>query len=186
MDVKETMAAFKPFDVRKQADILGEAELPQASVLVPLFMRSGKLHTLMTQRSEQLRVSAGEVCFPGGKRDSSDKDAVHTALREAHEEIGLPPGDVHVICTLQPFITKNSLLVTPVVGFIPESFLACPNTAEVDKRPGALLSEPKDVRTKQNPRSTSVSTAHVTRGSPSTQQCSPTQYEPVSWKYIIT
>ncbi|KAM9814338.1 peroxisomal coenzyme A diphosphatase NUDT7 isoform X1 [Syngnathus typhle] len=131
MDVKETMAAFKPFDVRKQADILGEAELPQASVLVPLFMRSGKLHTLMTQRSEQLRVSAGEVCFPGGKRDSSDKDAVHTALREAHEEIGLPPGDVHVICTLQPFITKNSLLVTPVVGFIPESFLACPNTAEV-------------------------------------------------------
>ncbi|XP_057693176.1 peroxisomal coenzyme A diphosphatase NUDT7 isoform X2 [Corythoichthys intestinalis] len=79
----------------------------------------------------KLRTSAGEVCFPGGKRDPSDEDDVQTALREAQEEIGLPPGDVHVICTLQPVISKNGLLVTPVVGFIPESFQARPNPAEV-------------------------------------------------------
>ncbi|XP_077371950.1 peroxisomal coenzyme A diphosphatase NUDT7 [Festucalex cinctus] len=142
MDVEEeTMAAFEPFDARKQADIAEVAELPQASVLVPLFVRNGKIYTLMTQRSEQLRTSAGEVCFPGGKRDPSDKDDVHTALREAHEEIGLPPGDVHVICTLQPIISKNALLVTPVVGFIPESFLAHPNSAEVS----AVFTVPLDL-----------------------------------------
>ncbi|XP_077423690.1 peroxisomal coenzyme A diphosphatase NUDT7 [Vanacampus margaritifer] len=128
---EETMSAFEPFDARKQEDTLEVAERPQASVLVPLFVRNGKIHALMTQRSEQLRTSAGEVCFPGGKRDPNDKDEVHTALREAHEEIGLPPSDVHVICTLQPIISKNGLLVTPVVGFIPESFLARPNPAEV-------------------------------------------------------
>ncbi|XP_061532557.1 hypoxanthine-guanine phosphoribosyltransferase-like isoform X3 [Phycodurus eques] len=91
-------------------------------------------------RDLSLRTSAGEVCFPGGKRDPSDKDEVHTALREAHEEIGLLPGDVHVICTLPPVIAKNALLVTPVAGFIPESFQARPNPAEVS----AVLTVPLD------------------------------------------
>ncbi|XP_019712771.1 peroxisomal coenzyme A diphosphatase NUDT7 [Hippocampus comes] len=142
MDVKEeTMAAFELFDARKQASTIEVAELPQASVLVPLFVRSGKIHTLMTQRSEQLRVGAGEVCFPGGKRDPSDKDEVHTALREAHEEIGLLPGDVHVTCKLLPIISKNAIIVTPVVGFIPESFLAHPNPAEVS----AVFTVPLDL-----------------------------------------
>ncbi|XP_057693175.1 peroxisomal coenzyme A diphosphatase NUDT7 isoform X1 [Corythoichthys intestinalis] len=132
MDVKEeAMVAFEQFDVRKQRETPQGADLPQASVLVPLFVKNGKIHTLMTKRSDQLRTSAGEVCFPGGKRDPSDEDDVQTALREAQEEIGLPPGDVHVICTLQPVISKNGLLVTPVVGFIPESFQARPNPAEV-------------------------------------------------------
>ncbi|XP_061628546.1 peroxisomal coenzyme A diphosphatase NUDT7 [Phyllopteryx taeniolatus] len=139
---EETMAAFEGHDGRSQANTLDEAEqLPRASVLVPLFVRSGKMHTLMTRRSAQLRTSAGEVCFPGGKRDPSDKDEVHTALREAHEEIGLLPGDVHVICTLRPVIAKNALLVTPVVGFIPEWFQARPNPAEVS----AVLAVPLDL-----------------------------------------
>lgn len=54
----------------------------------------------------QLRTSAGEVCFPGGKRDPSDRDDVDTALREAEEEIGLPPDDVQVVCRLVPIINK--------------------------------------------------------------------------------
>lgn len=54
----------------------------------------------------QLRTGGGEVCFPGGKRDVSDRDDVHTALREAEEEIGLPPDDVQVVCSLFPIINK--------------------------------------------------------------------------------
>lgn len=46
------------------------------------------------------------MCFPGGKRDPSDRDDVDTALREAEEEIGLPHGDVQVVCTLYPVINK--------------------------------------------------------------------------------
>ncbi|XP_077453538.1 peroxisomal coenzyme A diphosphatase NUDT7 [Stigmatopora argus] len=132
MDIKEeAMAAFEHFDVRKRRETPQVADLPEAAVLVSLFVKDGKLHTLLTKRSEQLRTSAGEVCFPGGKRDPGDYTVIQTALREAHEEIGLPPGDVHVICTLQPIISKHGLLVTPVVGFIPESFQARPNPDEV-------------------------------------------------------
>ncbi|KAL0968376.1 hypothetical protein UPYG_G00266090 [Umbra pygmaea] len=79
----------------------------------------------------QLRTNAGEVCFPGGKSDPGDRDAVDTALREAHEEIGLSPDQVDVVCTLFPIMNKTGLLVTPVVGFIEASFSPRPNPAEV-------------------------------------------------------
>lgn len=130
MHIKEkTIAILKQFDTGNKFSSL--PLLPKASVLIPLIVKNGKLCTLMTLRSKQLRTSAGEVCFPGGKRDPSDRDDVDTALREAEEEIGLPPGDVQVVCRLVPIISKSGLLVTPVVGFIDESFCPSPNPDEV-------------------------------------------------------
>ncbi|XP_061752212.1 peroxisomal coenzyme A diphosphatase NUDT7 isoform X1 [Nerophis ophidion] len=130
MKMATIYTVFKHFDEGKDK-LMELPALNKASVLVPLFVRSGKLHTLMTLRSEELRTSGGEVCFPGGKQEPGDKDEVDTALREAEEEIGLLPADVHVVCTLQPIITKNKVLVTPVVGFIQDSFRTRPNPAEV-------------------------------------------------------
>lgn len=49
---------------------------------------------------------AGEVSLPGGKREEGDADDVHTALREAKEEIGLDPSLVNVVTVLEPFVTK--------------------------------------------------------------------------------
>lgn len=130
MQIKEeTIAILKQFDFGNKLPLL--PVLPKASVLIPLFVKDEKLYTLMTLRSKELRTSGGEVCFPGGKRDPTDKDDVDTALREAEEEIGLSPDEVQVVCTLFPMITKNGLLLTPVVGFIDESFCPCPNPAEV-------------------------------------------------------
>ncbi|KAM9351915.1 peroxisomal coenzyme A diphosphatase NUDT7 [Symphorus nematophorus] len=126
---EETIAILKQFDVGNKFSHLPVR--PKASVLIPLFVKSGELHTLMTLRSKELRTSAGEVCFPGGKRDACDRDDVDTALREAEEEIGLPPDEVQVVCRLVPVINKSGLLVTPVVGFIEESFSPRPNPAEV-------------------------------------------------------
>ncbi|KAL7885613.1 hypothetical protein AOLI_G00059080 [Acnodon oligacanthus] len=104
--------------------------LTKASVLIPLFVREGKLQVLMTVRSTELKHNAGEVCFPGGKSDRNDRDEIDTALREAEEEIGLPPDGVEVVCRLIPVLNQRGLLVTPVVGFISESFQARPNPAE--------------------------------------------------------
>ncbi|KFP70922.1 PREDICTED: peroxisomal coenzyme A diphosphatase NUDT7, partial [Acanthisitta chloris] len=78
-----------------------------------------------------LRRSPGEVCFPGGKSEPADKDDIDTALREAKEEVGLQPENVEVICRLVPGIDKMNHVVTPVVGFIEDTFQATPNPDEV-------------------------------------------------------
>ncbi|XP_071357749.1 peroxisomal coenzyme A diphosphatase NUDT7 [Trachinotus anak] len=144
MDIKgETIAILKQFDIGNKFSYL--PVLPKASVLIPLFVKNGELYTLMTLRSKELKTSAGEVCFPGGKRDPSDRDDVDTALREAEEEIGLSPQGVQVVCRLFPIINKSGLLVTPVVGFIEESFCPCPNPAEVS----AVFTVPLDFFTSE-------------------------------------
>ncbi|KFP31275.1 Peroxisomal coenzyme A diphosphatase NUDT7, partial [Colius striatus] len=128
-DVKErARLRLTEFDVGNKFSLL---PLPKASVLLPLLVREGKLHLLLTVRSMQLRRSPGEVCFPGGKSEAIDKDEIDTALREAKEEVGLQPEKVEVICRLVPGIDKMNHLVTPVVGFIEDTFQATPNPAEV-------------------------------------------------------
>src|SRR3954470_5611915 len=67
-----------------------------AAVLVPLFERDGDLHVVFTKRRDDMRRHPGEISFPGGRNDDTDDDLVHTALREACEEIGLPPEGVEV------------------------------------------------------------------------------------------
>ncbi|XP_075621765.1 peroxisomal coenzyme A diphosphatase NUDT7 [Balearica regulorum gibbericeps] len=119
---------LREFDV---GDKFSRLPLPKASVLLPLMVRAGKLHLLLTVRSMQLRRSPGEVCFPGGKSEAIDKDEIDTALREAKEEVGLQPEKVEVICRLVPGIDKMNHLVTPVVGFIEDTFQAIPNPDEV-------------------------------------------------------
>ena len=68
-----------------------------AAVLVPLLLRDGEAHVLLTRRSDDLRRHRGQYSFPGGKCDEDDRDAVATALRETEEEVGLPRRHVDVI-----------------------------------------------------------------------------------------
>jgi 8-oxo-dGTP pyrophosphatase MutT (NUDIX family) len=90
-----------------------------AAVLVPLFERDGDLHAVFTRRREDLRRHAGEISFPGGREDDTDHDLVHTALREAEEEIGLPIDAVEVLGALQPTPTiATSYAIYPFVGWI--------------------------------------------------------------------
>ncbi|NXO63743.1 NUDT7 diphosphatase, partial [Phainopepla nitens] len=121
---------LREFDV---GDKFSRLPLPRAAVLLPLMVRGGRLHLLLTVRSMQLRRSPGEVCFPGGKSEATDKDDVDTALREAKEEVGLQPEKVEVICRLMPGIDKMNNLVTPVVGFIEDTFQVTPNPDEVSE-----------------------------------------------------
>jgi 8-oxo-dGTP pyrophosphatase MutT (NUDIX family) len=89
-----------------------------ASVLVPLVHRDDGLHLLLTQRTAHLHDHAGQVSFPGGRADPGDADAVATALREAEEEVGLPPHCVEVLGCLPVYTTVTSYVVTPVVALV--------------------------------------------------------------------
>jgi 8-oxo-dGTP pyrophosphatase MutT (NUDIX family) len=83
----------------------------------------GALHAVFTRRREDLKRHPGEISFPGGRRDPEDPDLEATALREAHEEIGLPPDAVEVIGALQPtptFVTGYAIY--PFVGLIEPGF----------------------------------------------------------------
>jgi 8-oxo-dGTP pyrophosphatase MutT (NUDIX family) len=90
-----------------------------AAVLVALYLEQGELRAVLTQRREDLRRHAGEISFPGGRRDRTDADLLYTALREAHEEIGLPRESVEVIGALQPTPTiATGYAIYPFVGLI--------------------------------------------------------------------
>jgi 8-oxo-dGTP pyrophosphatase MutT (NUDIX family) len=95
-----------------------------AAVLVPLFLDAGgALHAVFTERRADLRRHAGEISFPGGRRDEGDAALWSTALREAHEEIGLPPDAVELLGALQPtptFVTNYAIY--PFVGLIEPGF----------------------------------------------------------------
>ncbi len=91
----------------------------KAAVLVALYLDGGELRAVLTRRREDLRRHPGEIAFPGGRQDEMDADLLATALREAHEEIGLPPGAVQVLGALQPTPTiATGYSVYPFVGLI--------------------------------------------------------------------
>jgi 8-oxo-dGTP pyrophosphatase MutT (NUDIX family) len=104
-----------------------------AAVLVPLYLdASGELHAVFTERRAELRRHAGEISFPGGRRDDEDADLCATALRESHEEIGLPPDAVELLGALQPtptFVTNYAIY--PFVGMIEPGFAWVPQETEV-------------------------------------------------------
>ena len=93
-----------------------------SAVLVPLYVDDGELHAVFTRRRDDLKRHPGEISFPGGRRDPGET-LVETALREAHEEIGLPPDAVDVLGALEPtptFVTNYAIY--PFVGLIEPGF----------------------------------------------------------------
>src|SRR5437773_399338 len=105
-----------------------------AAVLVPLYLDSGALTAVYTKRRDDLRRHAGEISFPGGRRDFPEEDLRDTALRETEEEIGLPRADVQVVGALPPvgtFVTGYK--IHPYVGLIEpgHEWTLSPNEVEV-------------------------------------------------------
>lgn len=107
-------------------------DYPEASVLVPVTDNTGDPEILLTLRSSNLSTHRGQVAFPGGKRDASDPSLAHTALRETHEEIGLPPDQVQLIAPLSQVLSRYGILVTPYVGVVPADHPLTPNPHEIE------------------------------------------------------
>ena len=94
-----------------------QPHLAEAGVLVALTDEVCP-QVLLTQRSLNLSSHRGEVAFPGGKRDDEDSSIIVTALREAEEEVALPPQNVQVVGELDQVVSRYGYLVTPVLGVI--------------------------------------------------------------------
>jgi 8-oxo-dGTP pyrophosphatase MutT (NUDIX family) len=90
----------------------------RAAVLVPLVERPQGWFVLLTLRAADLADHAGQISFPGGRIEPEDPDAIHAALREAEEEIGLPMNHVEVVGRLDTWLTGTGFEVTPVVGLV--------------------------------------------------------------------
>lgn len=104
--------------------------LAQAAVLVPVTDRA-EPGVILTRRTDTLSRHAGQVAFPGGRIDPGDADAVAAALREAEEEIALPPGRVTIVGEADRYRTVTGFEVTPVIGVVPPGLVFTPAAAEV-------------------------------------------------------
>jgi len=103
----------------RQRKVVEHPPFSHAAVLVPLFQKDGDCHLLFTKRSEEVKYHKGEISFPGGVVDEEDRELIHTALREAFEEIGLKESDVQIIGVLDDIVTITEFIVTPIVGLFP-------------------------------------------------------------------
>lgn len=129
-----SMAVLPGQSARWPARFLRQAKngLTPAGVLIPIIDRTAGPAVLLTQRSSELRLHAGQVSFPGGRMDRRDADIAATALRETHEEVGIPPDLVEVVGYLPPSPTVTGYSVTPTVGLVgaPVSVVVDPREVE--------------------------------------------------------
>lgn len=119
-------------------------QLRPAAVLIGLIERDHGVNVLLTRRSDALRSHTGQVALPGGRQDPGETP-VQTALREAHEEVGLEPHFVSPVGLATPYQTGSGYLITPVVGFVSDGFTLSANpheVAEIFETPFAWLMEP--------------------------------------------
>ncbi|MCC2615463.1 CoA pyrophosphatase [Aestuariibacter halophilus] len=104
--------------------VQGEPDYPlrkpgkPAAVLMPILERDTQLSMLFTVRARHLKHHGGQISFPGGKLEASDNSLLDAALREAHEEIGLPLSQVQIVGTLPRYRTISGFEVLPFIGFV--------------------------------------------------------------------
>jgi 8-oxo-dGTP pyrophosphatase MutT (NUDIX family) len=115
-------------------DVLDELPEPHgivpAAVLVAVVDRPDPT-VILTLRPETMRKHPGQVSFPGGRIDPCDDGPIAAALREAEEEIGLPPAQVEVIGLADRYRTVTGFEVTPVLGIVPPDLPLTPHPGEV-------------------------------------------------------
>ncbi|MFN4018419.1 MAG: CoA pyrophosphatase [Reyranella sp.] len=102
-----------------------------ASVLVPLIRRETGVTVLLTQRTEDMPSHAGQIAFPGGRRQAEDIDATATALRETEEEVGLTRDFIDVVGSLDLYRTGTGYQITPIVGIVTPGFTMRADPREV-------------------------------------------------------
>lgn len=101
-----------------QCRFIGEDTAFRSAVLIPIVEVDGELHIVFEVRSLNMRKQPGDISFPGGKIDPTDKSPLEAALRETYEELGVNPQKVQILGELSPLITSPSFVIYPFVAFI--------------------------------------------------------------------
>jgi 8-oxo-dGTP pyrophosphatase MutT (NUDIX family) len=120
-----------------QPDFIADHQRPiegtrAAAVLMGIIPRDSGPTMLLTRRASHLARHSGQVAFPGGRRDDTDESLVFTALREAHEEVGLEPARVEVLGQMPAYVTGTRYCVTPVVALVDPGLRVVPQPDEVE------------------------------------------------------
>ena len=119
------------YDLNPGIQLPAGRKLRPAGVLVAVTLAYDVPRVILTKRSSALKHHPGQIAFPGGKVDEADGGVVDAALREADEEIGLPPGMAEVLGPLEQHETVTGFQVTPVLAVIRQPFEIRPEPGEV-------------------------------------------------------
>ena len=134
---------------RPRAPAMSNAPARAGSVLLLLYPLDGRLHLVLTRRTEELPSHKGQISLPGGAQKAGESFE-EAALREAHEELDLDPDEIQVLGRLTPlYIPPSNYCIRPVVGYTPARPTFHPNpreVAEVLEVPLAELLDPSTVR----------------------------------------
>lgn len=147
--VGQQTPASSDFDLNPDLRAPATRALRPAAVLIGITWAAHGAEVLLTKRSSRLRHHPGQIAFPGGRQDPEDQDAQATALREAHEEVGLPSHLVRPLGALPPHATVTGYQVTPIVAEITSAFdpvCEVGEVAEVFTVPLRFLMEPAHFR----------------------------------------
>lgn len=117
-------------DLLSDAAFAREGRRTPAAVLIAVTDVADNPQVILTQRPNTMRDHPGQVAFPGGKIDPGE-DAITAALREAEEELALPPAAVRVIGASDDYVTGTGFIVTPVVGVVSPGLELVPSPSEV-------------------------------------------------------
>ncbi len=131
MDYSETLDRIKSALSRYTPRKIDCSSAVPAGVLIPLFNKEHHPYLLLTLRTDTVEHHKGQISFPGGARERGDSGLLHTALREAEEEIGIAASVFTVLGELDDFLTVTNFLVTPFVATMPYPYQAVPNRDEV-------------------------------------------------------
>lgn len=117
----------------RDRSILGFENFSKYSVLLPIVEKNGESHLLFEVRSLKLRRQPGEICFPGGRIDKTDKNEQFTAIRETTEELGIEPAKIENVAPLDFLVNPFGTIVYPFVGTLSKDVEINPNKAEVEE-----------------------------------------------------